>query len=196
MLTTDAFFASSWRKHSIFPHPDSGVLTKQSFGVPPPKFHDLAVSSPIRRGRCHSRSSLRVHTVPSMHPPLVLAISRGILKSLLPSPVWTRRFACDNLSSRSSPQAFVTKRQVNMDDKIFASARMTAALDEDQTAYEAIPSVNIFDSGADFSRPGSTFIQAPPRRRPRASRWLSRWLILVPLLVAIGFLVMGCQSGY
>lgn len=83
-----------------------------------------------------------------------------------------------------------------MDDKIFASARMTAALDEDQTAYEAIPSVNIFDSATDFSRPGSTLIQEPPRRRPRPSRWLSRGLILVPLLVATGFLVMGCQGGY
>jgi len=78
-----------------------------------------------------------------------------------------------------------------MDDKIFASARMTAALDDDQAAYEAIPSVNIFDRELDLSRPTNAIRQGVPRQRRR----VGRWLILVPLVVAAGFLLMACQGG-
>ena len=78
-----------------------------------------------------------------------------------------------------------------MDDKIFASARMTAALDDDQAAYEAIPSVNIFDNGPDFKRPTNAIVQATPRPRRR----FGRWVILVPLLAAAGFLLMAYQGG-
>ena len=77
-----------------------------------------------------------------------------------------------------------------MDDKIFASARMTAALDDDQTAYEAIPSVNIFDRDLDLSRPTNAISRSVSRRR-RAGRWV----ILMPLLVLAGFLLLGCQGG-
>ena len=83
------------------------------------------------------------------------------------------------------------KRQVIMDDKIFASARMTAALDDDHAAYEAIPSVNIFDNGPDFTRPTNAIVQGVSRPRRR----LGRWLLLVPLLAAAGFLLMACQGG-
>ena len=78
-----------------------------------------------------------------------------------------------------------------MDDKIFASARMTAALDDDQTAYEAIASVNIFDRDLDLSRPTNAISRSVSRRRRRAGRWL----ILMPLLVLAGFLLLGCQGG-
>ena len=78
-----------------------------------------------------------------------------------------------------------------MDDKIFASARMTAALDDDQAAYEAIPSVNIFDNGPAFNRPTNAIIPGVSRRRRR----VARWLIMVPLLAAAGFLLLACQGG-
>ena len=78
-----------------------------------------------------------------------------------------------------------------MDDKIFASARMTATLDDDQTAYEAIPSVNIFDRDLDLSRPTNAILQSVSRPRRR----VGRWLILMPLLTAAGFLLLSCQGG-
>ena len=78
-----------------------------------------------------------------------------------------------------------------MDDKIFASARMTAALDDDQTAYEAIPSVNIFDRDLELSRPANAIGQGASRSRPGAGRWL----ILLPLLAGAGFLLLSCQGG-
>lgn len=79
-----------------------------------------------------------------------------------------------------------------MDDKIFASARMTVALDDDQAAYEAIPSVNIFDRDLDLSRPTNAIAQGASRSRRRFNRW---W-ILTPLLVAIGLLLLACEGGY
>lgn len=117
--------------------------------------------------------------------------SLGILKSLLPSPNWTRRGRCDNLSLRSSSPASDTEGQTIMDDKIFASARMTATLDDDQTAYEAIPSVNIFDRDLDLSRPTNAILQSVSRPRRR----VGRWLILMPLLTAACFLLLSCQGG-
>ena len=79
-----------------------------------------------------------------------------------------------------------------MDDKIFASARMTVALDDDQAAYEAIPSVNIFDRDLDLSRPTNAIAQGSSRPRRRFNRW---WT-LTPLLVAVGFLLLACEGGY
>ena len=40
-----------------------------------------------------------------------------------------------------------------MDDKVFASATMTAAMTDDPSEYEAIPTVNVFDTdfGKDLS---------------------------------------------
>jgi len=78
-----------------------------------------------------------------------------------------------------------------MEDKIFASARITAALEDDQTAYEAIPSVNIFDRDLELSHPTNAIMQGDSRPRRR----VGRWLILLPLLMAAGFLLLSCQGG-
>ena len=82
-----------------------------------------------------------MYAVPSMHSLFYLPDK---VKSLLPLSDWTSGVWCDNLSIRSSPLASDTKRQIVMDDKIFESARMTAALDDDQGAYEAfLPSISL-----------------------------------------------------
>ena len=78
-----------------------------------------------------------------------------------------------------------------MDDKIFASARMTAALDDDQAAYEAIPSVNIFDKGPDFKRPTNAIVEGVSRLRRR----VGRWVFLLPVMAAAGFFLVACQGG-
>lgn len=65
-----------------------------------------------------------------------------------------------------------------MDDKIFESARMTAAFDDDRGAYEAIPAVNIFDAGLDVPRPTNAIAMTARRRRH-----IGRWWIVAPLLV-------------
>ena len=108
------------------------------------------------------------------------------VKSLLPSFVWTIANRCDNLSMRSSPQASDTKRQIVMDDKIFESARMTAALDDDRGAYEAIPAVNIFDAGLDAPRPTNAIAMTARRRRH-----IGRWWILAPVLAGGTWLLLG-----
>jgi len=91
------------------------------------------------------------------------------------------------------PLAANTNRQVYMDDKIFASARMTVALDEDQAAYDAIPAVNIFDGDLNLSRPTNAIVQGA--RRPR--RWLSRVAVPLLLIAAVGLFLAACQgAGY
>lgn len=80
-----------------------------------------------------------------------------------------------------------------MDDKIFASARMTVALEEDQSAYDAIPAVNIFDGDLNLSRPTNAIVQGSTRPR----RWLNRLWIPMMLLVAVGLFLAACQgAGY
>ena len=79
-----------------------------------------------------------------------------------------------------------------MDDKIFASARMTAALDDDQAAYEAIPAVNIFDRDLDLSRSTNAILKGVSRPRRR----FNRWVVLIPLMAVAGFLLVACQGGY
>ena len=74
-----------------------------------------------------------------------------------------------------------------MDDKIFESARMTAALDDDRGAYEAIPAVNIFDSGLDTPRPTNAIAMAPPRRR----RHIGRWWFMAPVLAGGAWLLLS-----
>ena len=128
---------------------------------------------------------------PKRTRPFYPSMSPDFGKSLLPSPNWTRPYACDILSWRSSPQASDKKRQGIMDDKIFASARMTAALDDDQAAYEAIPSVNIFDKGPDFKRPTNAIVEGVSRPRRR----VGRWVFLLPVMAAAGFFLVACQGG-
>jgi hypothetical protein len=96
-------------------------------------------------------------------------------------------------TSRPYQQAGLPNRQVYMDDKIFASARMTVALDEDQSAYDAIPAVNIFDGDLNLSRPTNAIVQGSTRPR----RWLNRLWIPMMLLVAVGLFLAACQgAGY
>lgn len=73
-----------------------------------------------------------------------------------------------------------------MDDKIFESARMTAAFDDDRGAYEAIPAVNIFDSGLDMSRPTNAIAMTAPRRRN-----IGRWWFMAPVLAGGAWLLLG-----
>ena len=66
-----------------------------------------------------------------------------------------------------------------MEDKIFESARMTAALDDDQGAYEAIPAVNIFDAGLENTKANKRSAMTARRRR----RSISGWWVVAPLMV-------------
>lgn len=70
-----------------------------------------------------------------------------------------------------------------MDDKVFASASMTAAMSEDPAEYEAIPTVNVFDDqvGAPSGR---------SKQRPHL-----RGLALVPVIAAGYLLLSSCQGG-
>lgn len=70
-----------------------------------------------------------------------------------------------------------------MDDKVFASASMTAAMSEDPTEYEAIPIVNVFDDR----------VGTPAERRQ--SRSPLRALALVPIIAAGYLLISSCQGG-
>ena len=74
-----------------------------------------------------------------------------------------------------------------MDDKVFASASMTAAISDDPAEYEAIPTVNVFDDhvGTAIERPSSA---APRRPHLRA-------LALVPVIAAGYLLLSSCQGG-
>ena len=74
-----------------------------------------------------------------------------------------------------------------MDDKIFESARMTVALDDDQGAYEAIPAVNIFDAGLETPRPTNAIAMTARRRR----RSISRWWVVAPLMVGGAWFLLG-----
>ena len=74
-----------------------------------------------------------------------------------------------------------------MDDKIFESARMTAALDDDQGAYEAIPAVNIFDAGLETPRSTNAIAMTARRRR----RSISRWWVVAPLMVGGAWFLLG-----
>lgn len=74
-----------------------------------------------------------------------------------------------------------------MDDKVFASASMTAAMSEDPAEYEAIPTVNVFDDQ----------IGGPAKRsegRPSSKLHL-RALALVPVIAAGYLLLSSCQGG-
>lgn len=74
-----------------------------------------------------------------------------------------------------------------MDDKIFASASMTAAMSEDPAEYEAIPTVNVFDDQ----------IGTPAEQHEgRTSLKLHmRALALVPIIAAGYLLLSSCQGG-
>lgn len=73
-----------------------------------------------------------------------------------------------------------------MDDKVFASANMTAAMSDDPAEYEAIPTVNVFDDHV-----GTT---TEKRQLGAAGRVHLRALVLVPIIAA-GYLLISQLSG-
>ena len=79
-----------------------------------------------------------------------------------------------------------------MDDKVFASATMTAAMSDDPSEYEAIPTVNVFDN--DVASIATTNAIAMGRKsRPRRIGW--RALLIVPAIAGAYMLLASCQGG-
>ena len=79
-----------------------------------------------------------------------------------------------------------------MDDKVFASASMTAAMSGDPSEYEAIPAVHIFDQ--DFSAIRATNAIAVGRKsRSRSLVW--RAAAVLPLIIGAYLLLASCQGG-
>jgi len=74
-----------------------------------------------------------------------------------------------------------------MDDKVFASVSMTAAMSEDPVEYEAIPTVNVFDDqvGPSSDRP----------EKSQSSKFHLSALALVPVIAAGYLLLSSCQGG-
>ena len=79
-----------------------------------------------------------------------------------------------------------------MDDKVFASATMTAAMTDNPSEYESIPTVNVFDTdhGNDLAgeKPGwngTGLVKALPIGA----------VVLVPVALAGYLLLANCQGG-
>ena len=79
-----------------------------------------------------------------------------------------------------------------MDDKVFASATMTAAMTDNPSEYESIPTVNVFDTDQGNDLVG--------KHTGGNGTWLLRALpigaaVLVPIALAGYLLLASCQSG-
>ena len=79
-----------------------------------------------------------------------------------------------------------------MDDKVFASVTMTAAMTDNPSEYESIPTVNVFDTdqgndlvGKHAGENGTGLLRALPIGA----------VVLVPLALAGYLLLTGCQGG-
>ena len=79
-----------------------------------------------------------------------------------------------------------------MDDKVFASATMTAAMTDNPSEYESIPTVNVFDTdeGNDLvsgtaGRRGTGLLKALPVGA----------VVLAPVALAGYLLLASCQGG-
>ena len=79
-----------------------------------------------------------------------------------------------------------------MDDKVFASATMTAAMTDNPSEYESIPTVNVFDTDEwnDLASEksgwnGTGFLKALPVGA----------FVLVPVALAGYLLLASCQGG-
>ena len=79
-----------------------------------------------------------------------------------------------------------------MDDKVFASATMTAAMTDNPSEYESIPTVNVFDTneGNDLAsekagRGGTRLLKALPVGA----------VVLAPVALAGYLLLASCQGG-
>ena len=79
-----------------------------------------------------------------------------------------------------------------MDDKVFASATMTAAMTDNPSEYESIPTVNVFDTdeGNDLAsettgRRGTGLLKALPVGA----------VVLAPVALVGYLLLASCQGG-
>ena len=79
-----------------------------------------------------------------------------------------------------------------MDDKVFASATMTAAMTDNPSEYESIPTVNVFDTdeGKDLAsetagRGGTVLLKALPVGA----------VVLGPVALTGYLLLASCQGG-
>ena len=79
-----------------------------------------------------------------------------------------------------------------MDDKVFASATMTAAMTDSPSEYESIPTVDVFDTdqgndliGKQVDGNGTGLLRALP----------ISVVVLVPVALAGYLLLASCQGG-
>ena len=79
-----------------------------------------------------------------------------------------------------------------MDDKVFASATMTAAMTDNPSEYESIPTVDVFDTdqgndliGKQASENGTGLLRVLP----------IGVVVLVPVALVGYLLLAGCQGG-
>lgn len=79
-----------------------------------------------------------------------------------------------------------------MDDKVFASASMTAAISDDPSEYEAIPTVNVFDNEFKTIR-ATNAITVGHRTRLRKFSW--RALSAIPIIAGAYLILASCQGG-
>ena len=88
-----------------------------------------------------------------------------------------------------------------MDDKVFASANMTAAISDDPSGYESIPTVNVFDNDLEDSRTLGNLWANTTRNDARQDKSALltavpvKALALVPLAAAGYLLLSSCQGG-
>ena len=79
-----------------------------------------------------------------------------------------------------------------MDDKVFASATMTAAMTDNPSEYEAIPTVNVFDTDQGSDVAGK---QAGGNRTGIMNALPVGAFVLVPFALAGYLLLASCQGG-
>ena len=78
-----------------------------------------------------------------------------------------------------------------MDDKVFASATMTAAMTDDPSEYESIPTVNVFDTdqGNDLAD------KQAGGNRTGIMKALPVGAFVLPFALAGYLLLASCQGG-
>ena len=79
-----------------------------------------------------------------------------------------------------------------MDDKVFASATMTAAMTDNPSEYESIPTVNVFDTDQGNDLAGK---QAEGTGKGMLKALPVGAIVLVPVALAGYLLLASCQSG-
>ena len=79
-----------------------------------------------------------------------------------------------------------------MDDKVFASATMTAAMTDNPSEYESIPTVNVFDTDQGSDVAGK---QAGGNGKGMLRVLPASAFVLVPVALAGYLLLASCQGG-